>query len=48
MERLSGIVSNTGAASTDAALVLLPIDTVRQRRRLLDPDESTQVAIFLR
>ncbi len=45
MERLSGIVT-TGAESTDAAIVLLPIDTVRDVVGY-DPDESTQVAIFL-
>lgn len=45
MERLSGTVS-TGAASTDAALVLLPIDTVREVIGY-DPTESTQVALFL-
>ena len=45
MERVSGIVT-TGAESTDAALVLLPIDTVRSVVGY-DPAESTQVAIFL-
>jgi ABC-type lipoprotein release transport system permease subunit len=45
MERVSGIVS-TGAASTDAGLVLLPIDTVRKVVGY-DPNESSQVAIFL-
>lgn len=45
MERLTGVVS-TGASSTDAALVLLPIDTAR-RVIGYDPTESTQVAIFL-
>jgi len=46
LERLSGIVK-TGAASTDAALVLLPIGTVR-RVVGYKPDESTQVAVFLK
>jgi len=45
MERLSGIVQ-TGAASTDAALALLPIGTVRDTVGF-DPLESTQVAVFL-
>lgn len=45
MERVSGIIS-TGATSTDAALVLLPIDTVRDVVGY-DPHESTQVAVFL-
>ena len=45
MERVSGIV-DTGAESTDAALVLLPIDTVRSVVGY-DAAESTQVAIFL-
>ncbi|MEN0067651.1 MAG: FtsX-like permease family protein [Myxococcota bacterium] len=45
MERLSGIVE-TGAASTDAALALLPIGTVR-RVVGFEGDESTQVAVFL-
>lgn len=45
MERLSGIIT-TGAQSTDAALVLLPIDTVRDVLGY-DGTESTQVAIFL-
>lgn len=45
MERLSGIVQ-TGAASTDAALALLPIGTVRKVVGF-DPEESTQVAVFL-
>jgi ABC-type lipoprotein release transport system permease subunit len=45
MERLSGIVT-TGAMSTDAALVLLPIGTVRSVVGY-DPNESTQVAVFL-
>lgn len=45
MQRLSGVVS-TGAASTDAALVLLPIGTVRELVGY-KADESTQVAIFL-
>ena len=45
MERVSGIVS-TGAASTDAGIVLLPINTVR-RVVGYDPHESTQVAVFL-
>ena len=45
MERVSGIVS-TGAASTDAGLVLLPLDSVRSVIGY-DPNESTQVAIFL-
>jgi len=46
MERLIGIV-NTGASSTDAGLVLLPIDTVRKTIGYA-PNESTQVALFLR
>jgi ABC-type lipoprotein release transport system permease subunit len=46
MERLSGTV-DTGAASTDSALVLLPIDTVRDVVGF-DADESTQVAVFLK
>lgn len=45
MERVTGIVK-TGAATLDAALVLLPIDTVRKVVGY-DPDESTQVAVFL-
>jgi len=45
MERVSGIV-NTGALSTDAALVLLPLNTV-QSLLGYDKHESTQVAIFL-
>ncbi len=45
MERLSGTV-RTGAASTDAALVLLPIDSIRKVLGY-DPTESTQVAVFL-
>ncbi len=45
MERLSGIIT-TGADSTDAAITLLPIDTVRDVVGY-DPTESTQVAIFL-
>ncbi|MBX2803481.1 MAG: FtsX-like permease family protein [Myxococcales bacterium] len=45
MERLSGTVL-TGAQSTDAALVLLPIDTMRKVVGY-QPDESTQVAVFL-
>jgi ABC-type lipoprotein release transport system permease subunit len=45
MERVSGIVK-TGAASTDASLVLLPIGTLRKIIGY-DPHESTQVAIFL-
>jgi ABC-type lipoprotein release transport system permease subunit len=45
MERVTGIVT-TGAASTDAALVLLPIDTVRKVIGY-DPHEATRVAIFL-
>ncbi len=45
MERLTGVV-RTGAASTDAALVLVPIDTVRKVIGY-DPHETTQVAIFL-
>jgi ABC-type lipoprotein release transport system permease subunit len=45
MERLTGIVS-TGAPSLDAGLCLLPLDTVR-RVVGFDPNESTQVAVFL-
>ena len=45
MQRLSGIVT-TGAQSTDAALVLMPIDSVREVIGY-DAEESTQVAIFL-
>ena len=45
MERLSGIIT-TGAESTDAAIMLLPIGTVRSVVGY-DPNESTQVAIFL-
>lgn len=45
VERLSGIVQ-TGAASTDAALVLLPIGTIRSAVGY-DEHESTQVAVFL-
>ncbi len=45
MERLCGIIT-TGAESTDAAIALLPIDTVRGVVGY-DPAESTQVAIFL-
>lgn len=45
MERVSGIVA-TGASSTDAGLVLLPIGTVREVVGY-DPHESSQVAIFL-
>jgi len=45
MERVSGIIA-TGAESTDGALVLLPIGTIRDRVGFA-PDESTQVAIFL-
>jgi len=45
MERVIGIVA-TGAPSLDAALVLLPIGTVRQVVGY-DPTESTQVALFL-
>jgi ABC-type lipoprotein release transport system permease subunit len=45
MERLSGIIT-TGADSTDAAIVLMPIDTVRDVVGY-EPNESTQVAIFL-
>ena len=45
MERLSGVIT-TGAESTDAAIVLLPIDTVRDVVGY-DATESTQVAIFL-
>ena len=44
-EKLTGIV-RTGADSTDAALVLLPIGTVRSVIGY-DPHETTQVAIFL-
>ncbi len=45
MERVSGIVT-TGSVSTDAALVLLPINTVRKVVGY-DPTETTQVAVFL-
>ena len=45
MERLTGVVQ-TGAPSLDAALVLLPLDTVRSVIGY-DPTESTQVAVFL-
>lgn len=45
MERLSGTIT-TGAQSTDAALALLPINTVREVVGY-ELDESTQVAIFL-
>jgi ABC-type lipoprotein release transport system permease subunit len=45
MERVSGMVA-TGSVSTDAALVLLPIDTVRDVIGY-DPTETTQVAVFL-
>ena len=45
MERVSGIVT-TGADSTDAGLVLIPIGTVRKTIGY-DPQETTQVAIFL-
>ncbi|MEZ4316396.1 MAG: FtsX-like permease family protein [Myxococcota bacterium] len=46
MERLSGTV-NTGASSSDAALVLLPIGAVRKVVGYA-PTESTQVAVFLK
>ncbi|MCB9674742.1 MAG: ABC transporter permease [Alphaproteobacteria bacterium] len=46
MERLSGTV-NTGAISTDAALVLLPIGNIRNVVGY-DDHESTQVAVFLK
>jgi len=46
LARLTGIV-RTGATSTDAALVLLPIDTLRSVIGY-GPDQSTQVAIFLK
>ncbi|MBW1880901.1 MAG: ABC transporter permease, partial [Deltaproteobacteria bacterium] len=45
MQRLSGIITS-GSDATDGALVLLPIDTVRDVVGY-DPTESTQVAIFL-
>ena len=45
MERLSGIIT-TGAQSTDAALVLMPLNPVREVIGY-DGTESTQVAIFL-
>jgi len=45
MERVSGLIA-TGSMSTDAALVLLPIDTVRDVIGY-DPTETTQVAVFL-
>lgn len=45
MERVSGIIQ-TGAASTDAGIVLLPIGTVRSVVGYKD-NESTQVAVFL-
>ena len=46
MERLSGTL-RTGAASTDAGIVLLPIDRLRAVAGL-GPDEATQVAVFIR
>lgn len=46
MERVTGVVA-TGAPSLDAALVLLPIGTVRGVLGY-DPTESTQVALFVR
>ncbi len=46
MERLSGIIT-TGSKATDAAIVLMPIDTVRDVVGY-DPAESTQVAVFLK
>jgi ABC-type lipoprotein release transport system permease subunit len=46
MERLSGTVT-TGATSTDAGLMLLPIDRLRAVAGLA-PDESTQVGVFVR
>jgi len=45
MGRLSGVIS-TGAATTDAAICLLPINVVR-RTLGYAPDEATQVAVFL-
>ncbi len=45
MERLKGIVG-TGAPSLDGGLCLLAIDTLRPVLGY-DPDESTQVAVFL-
>ncbi|MBW2256788.1 MAG: ABC transporter permease, partial [Deltaproteobacteria bacterium] len=45
MERLSGIIT-TGSSATDAGIVLMPIDNVRDVVGY-DPAESTQVAIFL-
>ncbi|TNE88094.1 MAG: ABC transporter permease [Deltaproteobacteria bacterium] len=45
MQRLTGIV-NTGSVSTDAALMLLPIGTVRDVIGY-EPNETTQVAVFL-
>jgi ABC-type lipoprotein release transport system permease subunit len=45
MERLIGTVS-TGATSTDAGLVLLPLDTVKDVVGYTDA-ETTQVAVFL-
>ncbi|MEM6931208.1 MAG: FtsX-like permease family protein, partial [Myxococcota bacterium] len=45
MERLSAIIT-TGSRATDAGLVLMPIDTVRNVVGY-DATESTQVAIFL-
>lgn len=46
MERLRGTIT-TGAASTDAGIVLLAIDTLRDVIGYA-PDESTQVAVFLK
>ncbi len=45
MERVKGILS-TGAASTDAAIAMLPINTLRDVVGY-QPDESSQIAIFL-
>lgn len=45
LARLKGTVS-TGAPSADAALCLLPIDTVRKVLGY-DPEESTHLALFL-
>ncbi len=45
MGRLSGVVA-TGAPSIDAGLGLLPLDTLRDALDY-EPDESTQVAVFL-
>jgi ABC-type lipoprotein release transport system permease subunit len=46
LARVSGIV-NSGAPSLDNGLCLLPLDVVRETL-VYEPDEATQVAIFLR